>query len=116
MGKGLRCPSCDTKVIESKAIFYVGVRCRGCGRTLRVSTAYARTLVLLSGAIGLLLVWIAGVRSLLGLSVFLLPIGFLVGTVVVPVALHVLPPSLSADEPGHLTTLALGRGEDDHHD
>jgi hypothetical protein len=47
---------------------------------------------------------------------FSLPTAFLVLTVMVRVAPFLLPPILVARNPGHVTTLGLGDGEESQHD
>jgi prepilin signal peptidase PulO-like enzyme (type II secretory pathway) len=111
--RDLRCPLCHNEVTASKLIFYEGHRCVRSDSILRVPRVYVRILVLFSFVIAFLLVWAVGVRSTVLFSLFWLPTGFLVGTVVVPAALFLLPPILVADEPGHVTTLGLGHGRGD---
>ena len=72
--------------------------------------------MLLSIVIGCLLVWIAGVRDMVRFWLFSLPTAFLVLTVMVRVAPFLLPPILVARNPGHVTTLGLGDGEESQHD
>src|SRR6266446_1792549 len=100
--RGLHCPLCHNNVAASRLVFYPGLRCVRCGSILRVPTGYVRTLVLLSFVIGFFLVWAAGVTNTVLFSLLWLPIGFLIGTLVVPAALHVLPPKLVTGDPGQV--------------
>jgi len=114
--RGLQCPSCGNRVVASREIFSEGLHCVQCGRLVHVPIVYTRTLVVLSGVIGLVLLWLAGARSVMTLSLLYLPVGFLVATVVVPTALIVAPPKLAVGRPpGQFTTLGLGREDEDRH-
>jgi uncharacterized C2H2 Zn-finger protein len=114
--RSLRCPSCQHSVVASKLIFREGFRCPECGSVLQVPAAYPRALVLASIVIGLLLVWVAGVRDMVRFCLFLIPTAFAVLTVLVRLAPLVLPPVLVARQPGHVTTLGLGENEDNRRD
>ena len=113
----LRCPSCHTRVAASKFVFREkGARCARCGNVLRVSSAYARGLVILSMMIGFLFLWIAGVRNPVRFCLFWTPAWLLILTVAVRVAPFLLPPTLVTREPGHVTTLGLGDVEENRHE
>jgi hypothetical protein len=66
--------------------------------------------------IGFLLVLLAGVRSTVYVSLFWLPTAFFVGMIAVRVAPFLVPPTLVAHKPRHITTLGLGDSEEDRHD
>lgn len=104
----LKCPSCHNTITASKLIFVQGLPCGNCGSILRASKAYLQTLVLLSCVLGFFLVWAAGIRSIVLISLLGLPTGFLLATIAVPIALWLIPPALVTSEVEHLTRLGLG--------
>jgi len=111
-GSGLQCPSCRSLATASKLIFSEGFRCPGCGIRLQVSPAYTRALLLISCVIGILLVWLAGVRGVVHFCLFWTPTAFVVLSVVVRIAPHLLRPILIRRQQSHVTTLGLGNGEE----
>lgn len=104
--KSLTCPVCNRQVDESKRIFRRDLRCKQCGSAIRVSTGYIRTLCFVSIVVGFILLWAAGKRDTVQLSMLLLPTAFVVLTITVRIAPYVVRPTLVAGEPQtHVTTL-----------
>jgi hypothetical protein len=120
MGKwgieGLRCPSCQARIVTSKAIFYDNFRCVHCGKSMRVPARYGRTLVLISIVLGFVAVWLSGVRDVMRFCLFWVPAAFGVLTLLVRVAPHLMPPTLTIGGNSQTTTLDLRNVEDDEDD
>lgn len=94
--------------------FFQGFRCPGCGVRLQVSPAYTRALLLISYMIGILLVWPAGVRGVVGFCFLWVPTAFVVLSVAIRLAPHLPRPTLILWQQSHLTTLGLGKDDDNH--
>jgi len=77
-----------------------------CCTVLHVSPTYGRALVLLSALVGFVLTWGVGVRDVVRLSLFGLPLAFLVGTVMIRVAPHLVAPVFVPRDEA-ITTLGL---------
>ena len=73
---------------------------------MHVSANYSRALVLLSGLLGFVVVWFAGIRNV-WLFVLFLPVGFAILTVVVRIAPLVVRPELDVGEPSAFARLDL---------
>lgn len=96
--RGARCPECGRRVPLSKLMFREDFRCIRCQATLHVSVGYSRLLVLLSALASLALLWECGIKDL-WLFILLLPVGFLLLTLIVRAAPFVVPPRLHAGKP-----------------
>jgi hypothetical protein len=104
--RDVRCPQCGRPMPLSKLLFREDFRCMGCHVPLHVSVAYSRVLVLLSALASLVLLWELGIRDL-RLFFFLLPLGFLILTLIVRAAPFVVPPRLYIGKPSVITKLDL---------
>jgi hypothetical protein len=104
--RGVRCPQCGRRMPLSKLIFRENFRCIRCHVPLHVSVAYSRVLVVLSAVVSLALLWGVGIRNL-WLFVLLLPLGFLILTLMVRAAPFVVSPRLNVGKPTAMTKLDL---------
>jgi hypothetical protein len=113
---GPQCPSCHVRIAPSHNIFSESFRCPQCDTRLQVSSRYGRTLVVLSLAISFLIVWIVGVRSPVRFCLFYAATSFVVLSLVLIVAPHLVRPKLVTDEPSHVLTLGLWKRNKNIHD
>jgi uncharacterized C2H2 Zn-finger protein len=113
--EGTRCPKCDSVMFFSKLMFREGFRCVRCGAVLRVSLDYTRALVLISGLLGFLVTWAAGMTGV-RLYLFGIPAGFLILTVMVRFVPYLVTPKLVLRHSSVVTALNLNDGEDGNHE
>jgi uncharacterized paraquat-inducible protein A len=92
----VKCPQCGGRVPLSRRVFSEDFHCIRCDVPLHVSVWYTRSLVLLSLAIAVVLLWAAGISDLWSLVLFA-PLGFMIATVLARTAIFVVPPRLCVD-------------------
>jgi uncharacterized protein (DUF983 family) len=105
----LRCPRCFGPMPVSTKSLRRGNKCAQCGSELRMSEIYARVLGVVSMVLGVSLLWAIHVRDLT-LSFWAVPMWFVVLSVLVRIAPHVIPPRLELHDSGRFATLDLQDG------
>ena len=116
MVRRVPCPRCLAPIDVTKtANLRRGNRCIRCGVEVRIADTYARVLSVVSGLIGVVLMWELGFR-VLNIFVFSPLVWFLVLMVMVRVAVYIVPPRLELRDSGSFTTLGLTEGtEEENH-
>jgi hypothetical protein len=102
----LNCPQCFGPIPVSTKSLRRGNKCTGCGSELRISNIYARVLSVVSGVLGVGILWAIHVRDV---TIFLwaVPMWFAVLWVMVRIAIRVIPPRVELSGSGPFTTLDL---------
>lgn len=100
------CPHCYARLAISKSLFREDLRCNHCQTRLHVSVNYSRALIIFSAVISIVLLWAAGIRDL-WLIVLYLPLGFVIGTVLVRTVPFIVRPPLRVGEPDLFIRLNL---------
>ena|SRR3974390_966511 len=88
----VKCPQCGGRVPLSGSVFREDFHCIRCEAPLHVSVWYTRCLVLLSGAVALVPLWVV-ISDLWAVILFIL-VSFVILSVLVRTVIFVIPPPL----------------------